>query len=162
MAGKPRHGHAGPPASPTYQSWRDMLRRCNNPKCKSPDYAHYGGRGIKICPRWYKFEHFLSDMGEKPEGTSIDRIDNDGDYQPSNCRWATWSQQNNNQRDHKKKSNLPRGVRFSAYSRVRPYYATIKIHNKDTYLGRFPTPELASEAYEKARAEKMQKLNEAP
>ncbi|MET7347444.1 hypothetical protein [Streptomyces mirabilis] len=82
--------------SPTYSTWESMIQRCTNPRCK--DYADYGGRGITVCQRWRTFENFLADMGVKPEGRSIDRIDNDGSYEPGNCRWATLSEQNSNQR----------------------------------------------------------------
>lgn len=83
--------------SSEYISWGGMLYRCGNPNCKH--YAAYGGRGIKVCKRWMKFENFYKDMGPKPGPKySIDRIDNDGNYCKNNCRWSTNVDQCNNQR----------------------------------------------------------------
>jgi hypothetical protein len=93
------HGSKGARRSPTYRSWCAMTERCTNPKASS--FAHYGGRGIAVCPRWQGgrgFENFLSDMGERPAGTSIDRIDVNGNYTPENCRWADAKTQRANQR----------------------------------------------------------------
>lgn len=78
----------------TYNSWAQMRSRCNNKNV--PEFKHYGGRGIKVCDRWASFELFLADMGERPPGTSIDRLDVNGDYRQDNCRWATRREQSLN------------------------------------------------------------------
>lgn len=84
-----KHGHASRKngKTKTYRAWRSMLTRCY---LKSSDnFQRYGGRGIKVCERWLKFHNFLSDMGECPNGLTLDRIDNEGDYTPNNCHWVT-------------------------------------------------------------------------
>lgn len=89
-----KHGYT---RTRTYQSWRAMKKRCYLPQ--NPSYDYYGARGIRVCKRWYhSFEAFLADMGERPEGMTLDRIDPSGNYTPSNCRWATPATQAMNQR----------------------------------------------------------------
>lgn len=89
-----KHGHHG---EPTYWRWNGMRDRCNNPKNKH--WKDYGGRGIKCCERWDSFENFLADMGERPKGMQLDRIDNNKGYSKENCRWVTCSQNGRNKRD---------------------------------------------------------------
>lgn len=85
---------------PEYRAWAQMRARCLNKQ--STVYRHYGGRGIQVCERWALFEAFLSDMGEKPSAAhTLDRIDPNGNYEPSNCRWATWKQQQQNRRNNR-------------------------------------------------------------
>jgi hypothetical protein len=92
-----RHGHCvAYKSTRIYRIWSSMLERCRTPQHRA--YKHYGGRGIRVCEQWLIFENFLADMGERPPGRSLDRIDNDGNYEPSNCRWATQTEQVRNRR----------------------------------------------------------------
>ena len=93
-----RHGHAHEGRkTPEYNAWRNMKIRCYDENHDSFEY--YGGRGIQVCDRWLDdFAHFLADMGLRPDGCSLDRIDPDGNYEPSNCRWATVGEQARNKR----------------------------------------------------------------
>jgi hypothetical protein len=95
-SGKANRTH-GMTKTGAHVSWRKMIERCEKTYCRR--YADYGGRGIKVCDRWKVFENFYADMGDRPEGMSLDRIDVNGNYEPSNCRWATPQQQRANRRD---------------------------------------------------------------
>lgn len=90
------HGQSGAEATLTYRTWKQMRNRCNNPHNK--DYHHYGGRGIKICKAWENYDRFRRDMGERPEGMTLDRIDVNKGYSAGNCRWVTQTAQMRNTR----------------------------------------------------------------
>lgn len=95
-----RHGHSCPAnRSHTYRSWESMRGRCKN--LRDSSFDDYGGRGIQVCKRWDKFEHFLADMGERPRGTTLDRKQTDGDYKPSNCCWSVAKIQQRNKRTNR-------------------------------------------------------------
>ena len=92
-----KHGMHG---TPTYRVWNGMTQRCLNPK--NGRWDDYGGRGITVCERWQIFENFVADMGERPEGETLDRYPNqNGNYEPGNCRWATAEQQGQNKRPYR-------------------------------------------------------------
>jgi hypothetical protein len=98
-----------------YRIYNAMLTRCNNDK--SSAYPAYGGRGITVCDRWMNFENFLSDMGAPPDGCSIDRIDNDGNYEPKNCKWSTVKEQNRNTRRTKLNPKIIEKIRSGELSK---------------------------------------------
>lgn len=133
-----------------HSTWGRIKQRCYNPKCSQ--YHNYGGRGIKMCDRWQSFENFLADMGQRPaDKTSIDRINNDGDYEPGNCRWATSKEQSYNTRT----SLNAKGYCFIKSKKKWVAYSTGK--GKAVRLGHFKTEEEAKEAIYLYRTEKQLK-----
>jgi hypothetical protein len=104
------HGHsANGIVSKTYRSWAAMIARCTNPN--NNRYGYYAGRGIVVCERWTNsFPNFLADMGERPIGKSIDRINNDGNYEPGNCRWSTAIEQVHNRRPFKRRNQWSKKI----------------------------------------------------
>lgn len=126
---------------PLYNTWSAMKTRCSNPN--QAHYKHYGGRGIEVCDRWNEsFDNFLEDMGEKPPGATLDRVNVDGNYSPENCRWADITIQRYNTRPRVTKSGF-RGVTKDKNR----WRAAISINGKKLYLGAYSTPVEAYEAY---------------
>ena len=128
--------------SPEYNSWSHILARCNN--INNKDYHHYGGRGITICDRWLKFENFFEDMGKKPKGLTIERIDNDKGYYKKNCKWDTQTAQVRNQRLQKTNKTGVAGVGW--HKRDLKYHVSITAKNKQYFIGYFDTLEQAKMA----------------
>lgn len=122
-----------------YHSWNCMKNRCNNSNLK--EYKNYGGRGITYDPKWETFEGFYEDMGERPENTSLDRIDVNGNYCKENCRWATKEEQQRNQRVHQREDV---GIIFDDKHPTCKYSVGISYKNK-RYANRFKTFEEAKE-----------------
>ena len=120
----------------TYNSWDTLIQRCNNLNC--PTHKHYGGRGIKVCDRWLDFRNFLTDMGERPIGLEIDRIDNDGDYEPDNCHWVTHKENNRNTRRTVLNMKIAEEVRALHKKGMKPKKISevlnIKIHSISSIL----------------------------
>lgn len=118
-----------------YYSYKGMVKRCT--KSNATGYHKYGGRGITVCDKWigkYGFRNFLEDMGERPKGTSIERIDNDGNYEPSNCKWATPLEQAHNRGVY---ATSKTGVNGVSKARGNWWRARIKLAGKEISLGQF-------------------------
>jgi hypothetical protein len=141
-----------------YTIWQGLRERCNNPN--KFGYKDYGGRGIKVCERWdISFENFYADMGERPSpGHSIDRIDVNGDYKPTNCRWATQSEQNLNRRVGKITSSGHIGVAWNEPRKKWLAYIDMPNDGKRISLGGFTTIEDAINARKKAEIERLEAL----
>lgn len=119
--------------TPIYYTWQNMLQRCNNPK--HINYQYYGGREIKVCKQWLKFENFFIDMGKQPMGLTIERINNALGYLKENCKWATWQEQGRNRRISKNNTSGCRGVYWQ--QKTKKYCAQIGVNRKIIYLGSF-------------------------
>lgn len=124
----------GQSSSSEYSSWQEMKRRCENPKHES--YVNYGGRGISVCEKWHSFDAFFADMGKKPSVEyTIERLDNHQGYEPSNCKWATHSEQNRHKRMLSTNTSGITGVYWSKDGAC--WHAKIKVGGKSKHLGSF-------------------------
>jgi hypothetical protein len=144
-----RHGHARRGKHhPIYEIWRAMRDRCNNPN--HPDFKNYGGRGIKVCDRWNNFATFLADVGERPHSKLVlDRIDNNGNYEPGNVRWTTYSESNKKKRLPKTRKNNQTGFKgVYWHKKNKRYTAQITFRGKTTWLGSYKTAGEAARAYD--------------
>lgn len=117
--------------TPEYYSWSNMIQRCTNPKATG--YEHYGGRGITVCATWLLFELFLQDMGFRPVGTTLERLDSNNGYFKANCVWANWEQQAKNKRIYRTNKSGIAGVTF------REDKNKWEVRHRGVYLGLFET-----------------------
>lgn len=127
----PRSGNA---THPLYGVYNNMLSRCY--KTYNPAYGNYGGRGIKVCERWRGvdgFQNFVADMGKRPVGLTLDRENNDGGYEPDNCRWVTRTEQSRNKRPSKNNISGFKGVGW--YKLTRRWHVQIPIDGKNASIG---------------------------
>lgn len=139
------HGHSK--THPLYKTWQGMRSRCNT--LSDGQYSYYGGRGIKVCARWDNFATFLSDVGEKPSSEhSLDRIDNNGNYEPGNIRWATKREQLFNQRVSRRNKSGHRNIHWE--SRRKKWLVNIAVNRKTVFIGRYEKLEEAIKARNEA------------
>lgn len=140
MPAKKTHGMTN---TPTYRSWNSMISRCVRRYDDKRKQKYYGS--INVCKRWLKFENFLFDMGIRPDGTTLDRINTKEDYTPRNCKWSTRSRQNINSEMKNKKTSKYKGV--SWHKGHGNWSAQISINGKDMWIGSFLSEKKAFDAY---------------
>jgi len=140
------HGMEG---TPTYKSWNSMMMRCNNPR--RTNYAEYGGAGISVCKSWYSFENFLKDMGIRPEGMSINRIQGSKVYSKETCEWATYSEQSYDQKKRSTNTSGRTGVSFQ--KSTAKWKVEIAKEGKVYFLGYYKDFDLACKVRERAELE---------
>ena len=143
LESKTKHGMFN---SVEYTTWKDMVKRCNKPSCSI--YEYYGGRGITVCTQWLKFENFFKDMGIKPEGLTLERIDNDKGYYKGNCCWASMLEQSKNKRILKNNKTGVTGVFWE--KRRKKYSVSLSVNYKSYFIGYFKTIEEATTARKQA------------
>ena len=136
---KEKHTKHGKCDTKVYQIWASMLARCYNPN--SSDYKNYGGRGIKVYRPWWKFKNFYRDMGDKPEGMALERINNDKGYHPNNCKWASYKEQVEN----------TRAKGFHWDKERQKWKAQIMTNHQTIHLGLFNKEKNAKRAYLRAK-----------